>query len=99
MGGGGYWSSVRYLYLQEHCNVSLSKEVLESIEELLTKKAKTAESCVETSDEDDNYNNNNLSSTDLSGADLSADNLSGDELLYRERFHLLHSFVNKVIIY
>ena len=41
-------------YLQKYCNVSLSKEVLESIEEPLAKKVKTTESCVETSDEDDN---------------------------------------------
>ena len=38
------------IYLQKHRNVSLrSKEVLESIEEPLAKKEKTAESCVETS--------------------------------------------------
>ena len=41
--------------------------ILESIEEPLTKKAsKTAESCVETSDEDDNYDDD-LSSNDVSG--------------------------------
>ena len=41
--------------------------ILESIKEPLAKKAKTAESCVETSDEDDNYDDDDLSSNDLSG--------------------------------
>ena len=49
-----------YFPLLENC-------ILEMIEEPLAKKAsKTAESCVETSDEDDNYDDD-LSSDDLSG--------------------------------
>ena len=43
----------------------------ELIKEPLAKNAKTAESCVETSDEDDNYDGD-----DLSGNNLSSDNLS-----------------------
>ena len=39
----------------------------ELIKEPLAKNAKTAESCVETSDEDDNYDDDDLSSNDLSG--------------------------------
>ena len=43
----------------------------ELIKEPLAKNAKTAESCVVTSDEDDNYDGDNLS-----GNNLSSDNLS-----------------------
>ena len=57
----------------------------ELIKEPLAKNAKTAESCVVTSDEDDNYDGddlsgNNLSSDNLRGDDLRDDNLRGDEL-------------------
>ena len=45
----------------------------ELIKEPLAKNAKTAESCVVTSDEDDNYDGD-----DLSGNNLSSDNLSLD---------------------
>ena len=63
--GHGKWqpkSPMHFTYFPvwENC-------ILELIEELLAKKAsKTAESCVETSDENDNYDDD-LSSDDVSG--------------------------------
>ena len=49
--GESYRSSAQYLLAETDYNVSLTKEVLELIKEPLDKKAKTADSCVETSDE------------------------------------------------
>ena len=52
----------------------------ELIKEPLAKNAKTAESCVVTSDEDDNYDGDNLSGNNLSSDNLSGNNLSSDNL-------------------
>ena len=77
--GRGTWPhNLSWLATENGCQNSISDAqftyfpvwencILESIEEPLAKKAsKTAESCVETSDEDDNYDDD-LSSDDVSG--------------------------------
>ena len=93
-----HWFYIQYFPVWENC-------ILESIEETLAKKAETAESCVETNDEDDNYDDNDLSSDNLSGVVETSRRSQRRQPAWqqlrrwaREQFHFLHSFVNKVII-